>query len=125
MKKLIVSVVLASSLLFMQTGCGTTPVAKAVQGNSIIIYSVDSAMKMWSDYVNAGKATTVDIQRVKSAYMSYYNAQQINKAVIEKWLASQTATDSASYASDAALANTAVKNAETALINLINSILKI
>lgn len=119
MKKLLVSIMLVSTI-FMYTGCATSPVGKAVQANSVIIYGVDNSMKAWHDYVVAGNATQQQVDQVKVAYGYYYNAQLLNKAALEKWLISGTPEDTAAVQT----ANNAVQRAEQALIDLINSFLK-
>jgi len=93
------------------TGCGTNAPTKAAQGEQILITVVNDGMQQWAAFVNAGKATQSQINIVHTTYDGYYAAQQLAKAVIEKSLA------------DIAQANQAVKDAETALLALLNKYL--
>ena len=101
------------------TGCGTNTPTKAAQAEQVLITSVNAGMAAWATWVNAGNATQKQIDTVKSAYGDYFAAQQVAKAVIEKAI---TASGTAS-AADIAAANTAVTNAETALLSLLNQFL--
>jgi hypothetical protein len=124
-KALFVMSLLAIATIFgnITNGCATKPVQKVIQGEGILITSVDTGMKIWADYVNAhltdGKVTQKQLDTVKEAYNAYYASQMTAKAVIEKIL-SNVSTNQA----DALTANLAVKNAEAELLNLLNSYIK-
>lgn len=111
-----VCVALATPLL---TGCGTNAPTKAAQAEQVLITSVNAGMSAWAAWVNSGNATQKQIDTVKAAYADYFNAQQVAKAVIEKAI---TASGTAS-AADITAANTAVVNAETSLLSLLNTFL--
>lgn len=118
MKKILI---LTLSLgLLCSTGCNTTPLNKAVKSEAVLITSVDTGMHVWYDRVIAGNATQNQVDTVKAAYVTYYNAQQIAKAALEKWAASGNPTDSAA----SVVANQAVENAKQSLLNLINQYIK-
>jgi len=77
-------------------------------------------MHIWYDRVIAGNATQNQVDTVKAAYVTYYNAQQLAKAALEKWAASGNPSDGAAHV----VANQAVANAQTSLLNLINLYIK-
>ncbi len=99
------------------TGCGTNAPTKAAQGEQILITAVNDGMTEWAAYVNAGKAKQSQIDLVKISYNSYYTAQQTAKAVIEKVISK----DPTATVADVGTANQAVKDAENALLVLLNS----
>lgn len=101
-------------------GCGATPATKAAQGEKILIQTVNDGMQEWAAYVKAGKASPALIQKIKTLYNAYYDAQQVAKAAIEKSIASAPGTSPA----DVDTANQAVKNAEQALLSALNQILR-
>lgn len=103
---------LASPVAF--TGCGTVATT-AYQVESVAIPSVDTAMKIWADWVKAGHATQSQVDQVKSAYNKYYDAQLVVKAALIKYLASK---DTASQ-TDLSTASAAVSAAEVAVIDLV------
>lgn len=121
MKKLLILLPLVVSLT-LTPGCGTTPQSKATQASGIVVQTVDSAMKAWADYVRTYDITVPQSQRddVHKAYTAYYNAQLVAKAALEQWVASKSNADEASWAK----ADAARQAAETALISLINNLLK-
>lgn len=119
MKKFIttlsVGLILSGTCIFIQ-GCATTTTGKIIQSEGVIITSVDTGMMMWRDQVVAGKATQQQVDNVHKYYDDYYAAQLIAKAALEKYV---TKTDTNEV--DVVTANTAVANAETTLLNLLNS----
>lgn len=106
-------------LLTLVPGCGTNAPTKAAQGEQILITSVNAGMDQWVAYVNSGKAKQSQIDAVHNAYDAYYAAQQVAKAVIEKAIAGQGATQA-----DVTTANQAVTNAENVLLALLNQFIK-
>ena len=99
----------------MTPGCGT-PQAKAYQAEGVTINTVDTAMKVWRDRVIAGQATQTQIDAVKGAYETYFHAQLIAKAALEKWIASNDPGDQAA----AATASAAVADAVKSVVTIIN-----
>lgn len=118
---LLILSVLGVWLMLSAVSCGTTPAAKATQVERIVIHSVNDAMTEWAARVNAGKATQAQVDAVKKGYGDYLAAQAVAKAAIEKAAIAEQAGQPAT--GDVDTANQAVSNAETALINLINSFL--
>lgn len=96
-------------------GCATTTTGKIIQSEGVIITSVDTGMMMWRDQVVAGKATQAQVDTVHKYYDVYYTAQLTAKGALEAYVA-HTDTNEV----DVVTANTAVANAETALLNLLN-----
>lgn len=111
--------IVASSSSILVTSCGTTPVTNAANADALLITSVNTGMTTWAQYVNAGKATQSQVDAVKNAYDTYYNAQLIVKAALETSITTTNAN-----AADSASASAAVTNAETALLNLLNLYIK-
>jgi hypothetical protein len=121
MKKLIVSsLLIASTFIFCGASCNKTSVVQPiVQSEGVIVTSVDTGMKLWSLYVNSGNATQAQVDQVKAAYVTYFNAQNAAKALLE------TATVSGSTNSvDLSTANTAVVTAENSLLAILSTYLK-
>lgn len=116
MKKLISIALLACSLILIQ-GCGSTPVATANNAEAVVITSVNAGMSLWHDYVVQGKATQAQVDQVKTAYTTYYNAQLIVKAALEQATTSTNAFDITNQTQ-------AVTSAETALLSILNQYLK-
>lgn len=96
-------------------GCATSTTGKIIQSEGVIITSVDTGMMMWKDQVVAGKATQAQVDNVHKYYDVYYTAQLSAKAALEAYVA-HTDTNEV----DVVTANTAVANAETSLLNLLN-----
>jgi len=124
MKKNLIPVLFALALLIpvapFLTSCGTNAPTKAAQAEAVLITSVNAGMSQWASYVNAGKAKQSQIDTVKTAYNSYYAAQLIAKAVIEKAIAK----DPTATAEALNLSSQAVTDAENNLITLLNALLK-
>jgi hypothetical protein len=118
MKKLMLTIGLAA-LLASLTGCQNTPQTIVGKSEGAIIVTVDSGMKAFADAANQGRVTQAQVDAVRKNYGTYYNAQQIAKAALEKWIASKDPADKA--ANDTAQA--AVSNAESALLEIINQFL--
>src|ERR1035437_8843236 len=95
MKRLILASLLAVTLVVSSTSCSTSPTAAIVTSEAVVITSVDTGMKVWHDWVVAGKATQSQVDAVKKAYNYYYDAQQVAKAGLEMSLVSGTNTISA------------------------------
>jgi hypothetical protein len=70
----------------LSNGC-KSPFAAAYHTEGVVIHTVDSAMKAWADYVNAGNATSSEVTMVQNYYQQYYIAQQVAKNAFELTLA--------------------------------------
>lgn len=116
MKFLLSILLLLAPVLF--TGCGSTPTQSVIKAEAPIITGVNASMTAWASFVNAGKATQTQVDAVKNAYETYFNAQQIVKGALETSL-STTNSNSADISS----ANKAVANAESALLSLLSQYL--
>lgn len=97
-------------------GCGSTPIATANNTNAIIITSVNTGMTAWSSYVASGKATQQQVDAVKAAYNTYYNAELILKAALMTAITSTNGIDLSKQTVD-------MQNAEVALLNILNQYL--
>lgn len=118
--KLFLASLLCSYALLFTSGCANTPMQTVLyRAEAAVIPSVNAAMSGWRDYVSAGHATQPQVDAVKKAYNTYRNAQLIAKAALEKYVADPSAE------SEVALANAAASAAKNALLDLINSYLKI
>lgn len=113
-KFLLIGLLITSPLVYQ--GCGSTPVATANNANALVITSVNTGMAAWASYVNQGKATQAQVDKVKNAYNTYYNAELVFKAALEQTI---TTTNTVDVTNQSA----AVNNAETALIALLNQLL--
>lgn len=118
-KSLIGLAMLSLALMFV-TGCGSTKALAAYKTEGVIITSVNAGIGIWGDRVRAGNATQKQVDAVREAYVDYFTAQVVAKAAMEKYVASP---DTASTPDELELANSAVKDAETALLNLLNEYL--
>jgi (2Fe-2S) ferredoxin len=105
------------------TGCQTKPAVVITQSEGVIINSVDVGMNTWALYVKAhvsdGAVTQQQLDTVKSAYTTYYNAQLIAKAALETYI-----VNGSTNTVDITTANTAVSGAETALLSILNQYIK-
>lgn len=115
--------ILAMGMLIMGvltlSGCGINPQTKVAQGEKIIITAVNDGIKIIVKKINAGQLTQRQCDTFNSYYQKYYDAQMVVKAAIEKVnSAGATAT-----MDDVNRAQTAVNQAEAALLNFINSLL--
>lgn len=118
MSKVVVIVGLSASLLIGVTGCKTSQTQTAITSESVIVSTVNTAMTAWAQYVNSGKATQVQVDTVKQAYIAYYTAQLSAEAALTA-IVSTGSTNNV----DIATANVSISNAETALLTLINQYL--
>jgi hypothetical protein len=110
------AIVLASILAVGIFGCtNTKPIQTTIKIESGLIAAVDGSMKGWSDYVRSGMATQQQVNDVKQAYNTYYNSQQVAKAAIE-----QVIITGSTNQVDVQVANTAMNNAASSLISIIN-----
>lgn len=116
------TLVLCSLSMPLFVGCSTTPVQATIKSEGILIVSVDAGMNAWHDYVvdhlTDGKVTQKQIDIVKQAYNTYWNAQQVAKAAIKLALKDPTKQ------SDVDSANASLKTAEASLISILNQYLK-
>jgi hypothetical protein len=116
MKKLIIATISALLIVSTYTGCKTqTPATTIYKVEGGIITTVDTGMQGWAMYVNQGHGTQVQIDAVKNAYNTYYNAQIVAKAALEQYMISGS-TNTVSIAT----ASLAVSGAETSLLSLLN-----
>lgn len=106
--------------LAMFEGCGTNAPTKAAQSEQVVITSVNVAVKQIVSAINAGKLTQKQCDTFKTAYVAYYDAQQVARAAIERF----NAADPKATAQDMADAQNAVNNAEMTLLGIVNGLLK-
>jgi len=112
-----------AALLTLPTGCkstSSTAVKIATEVEAATVVTVDGAMKGWADYVNAGKATAPQVTAVHAAYDKYYAAQLIVKGTLEHWASDSTDTGGAYQQAKAS-----EDAAKQALLDLINSFMKV
>jgi len=113
-----------AALLTLPTGCGSTGTSTAVkiatEVEAATTITVDGAMKGWADWVNAGKATAPQVTAVHAAYDKYYAAQLIVKGTLEHWASDSTDTGGAYQQAKAS-----EDAAKQALLDLINSFMKV
>ena len=127
--RLQISIVCALSLFLgaltiVPTGCNTVGTA-AYKVESVAIPTVDAAMKIWSDWVKAGKATQAQVDAVKGYYTSYYNAQIVLKQKLEDYISTASSTNAAPVQSAAlTAAGTAATSTATTLTTAIAAITK-
>lgn len=107
-------------LVTLAPGCKSPGVAAtAIKGEGIIITTVDTGMKLWAVYVNVGKATQDQVDQVKKFYVTYYNAQLMAEAALQKYIATGSADPAEINA-----ANAAVLAAQTPLLTILNQYIK-
>jgi hypothetical protein len=102
--------------------CGATcknPSAAPIQAEGVVVTTVDAGMRGWAIYVQSGKATQAQIDAVKAAYNTYYNAQVIAESALEAYV-SNGSTNSV----DSTTAQASVIAAENSLLALLNQYLK-
>jgi len=108
-----------AALLTLPTGCGSTGTSTAVkiatEVEAATTITVDGAMKGWADWVTAPQVTAVH-----SAYDKYYSAQLIVKGTLEHWASDSTDTGGAYQQAKAS-----EDAAKQALLDLINSFMKV
>ncbi len=119
MKKLFLTAAITTSLTLFE-GCKAPPQVVAYKTEGTVIYTVDSAMKIWSDYVNSGHATPDQVYKVHKAYDYYYNSQQIARVALEMYVASTQTENQAKWV----IANEEVAKAQAAVINLVQELMK-
>lgn len=119
MKNKILIAVIGASLLLGLEGCKTSPQVVAIKTEGVIVVTVDTGMKAWASYVNAGKASMVQVNAVQDAYNKYYSAQIAAESILLA-VVSNTTTNTV----DLANANTSVVNAENQLLVLLNTYIK-
>ena len=122
-KKQIIAIAAAMLMAFSvitMVGCTTGTNNTTVKVEAGLIPSVNVAMSVWKTRVEAGKATQAQVDKVHALYDVYYNSQLVLKAAIEKSIVSKTPADEAAVTVAAA----SMKDAQTALLNLVNSLIK-
>jgi exonuclease III len=101
-------------------GCSTNKaIPAAITSEGVLITTVDTGMKIWAIYVNAGKATQSQVDTVKKYYTDYYNAQLVAEAALTR-LVSAGSTNTA----EVTAANATVVTAENQLLTTLNSFIK-
>lgn len=109
-----------STFVFCGATCNKSSVASvAIKTENTIIITVDTGMKGWAMYVNAGNATQAQVDAVKNAYNTYYAAQSLADIALTDYIASGS-TNSVSLNT----INSQVATAETALLSLLNTYIK-
>jgi uncharacterized protein YcfL len=123
MKKILTLSALLGCSAILYTGCQTPAAVTITQSEGVLITTVDTGMKVWASYVtlhqNDGKVTATQVNNIEQAYNTYYDAQEMAKGLLELYVSNGT-TNTVSITT----ANTAVANAEAALLNLINTYIK-
>ncbi len=76
--------ILAISLVVVP-GCATSTGGKLYQGEKAAIPTVNLAMASWTQYVNQGKATQGQNDKVIDDYNAYLKADVAAKAAFETW----------------------------------------
>ena len=66
----------------MNSGCGTTPKQRTYTSIGITITSVETAMKLWNNWVGLGKATIEDEIKVRGLYEKYQASMRLLKLVV-------------------------------------------
>lgn len=115
MKRSLILLALALSTCVL-TSCATSPQAVTIKAEDVTVTSVDLAMKGWAIFVNNGKATQQQVDAVKQAYTTYYNAQCAAEPAIEMWVNSGSTNAPTGV-------NTYATQTQVALLNLINQYL--
>ena len=76
------AVVIATTLVTTQTGCGTkTPAAKTTIVAGSVTTTVDAAMSAWGEWVRKGNATVEQRIKVRDAYLKYQTAMHLAEKV--------------------------------------------
>ena len=102
------------------TACTTKTTNTIVKVESGVITSVNVGMGIWKNRVTAGKATQAQVDNVKAAYNTYYNAQLVLKAALEKSIASNNSLDEAALNT----ANASMVDAKNAVLAIFNQYVK-
>jgi hypothetical protein len=89
MKWIVLSVLLGLAVL-LPTGCSSTPEAVATQAAGTQVLTVDAAMKGWADWVNQGRATQEQVDKVRDLYMTYYIAAKAEEKALIAYVGSST-----------------------------------
>lgn len=113
------TLILGLIVLTLFSGCGTNAPTKAAQGEQVLISTVNAGVSQIVAAINAGKLTQKQCDQFKTAYITYYDAQQALRAVIENL----NVASGANSAADLQSAQNSAVMAEQALIATINSLL--
>ena len=120
MQKFLIAVAVTFALAFamMMGGCKTnTPQQNYIAAEGVVITTVDSAMRAWAGYVNAGHATQAQVDTVRQAYNAYYTAQLASKAAFELSITTTNQLDLGAI-------QVSAQAAENSLLNLLITYLK-
>lgn len=120
MKKLLPIILLSVSFLLFETGCGSTPQAKAVQIAGVQVLTVNTAMHAWADWVNGGHATQQQADDVKALYQKYYMAALVEKKAMQTYLAQVGTTNAPPASASWQAAGAALAATEGDLIALVS-----
>lgn len=107
-------VILSSLFIFCGATCKNATTT-AIKAEGVTVATVDTGMKTWAIYANSGQATKDQVDAVQNAYNTYYNAQVIAEAALEK-VVSGSSTNSA----DVTTANAAVLTAQSSLLLILS-----
>lgn len=114
-------------IISLTPGCGSTPVDTVGKVEGITVPSVNAAMSGWRDWVVAGHATQAQVDAVKKAYITYYNAQLVASNAVDSYFAAKALPDTNAMASAQALVLSSTANvgqSQTNLLNLITTLKK-
>jgi hypothetical protein len=92
-------------LAILNTSC-SSPGLAAHKTGVVTMPTVNVAMGQWKDFVTAGKATQAQVDSVKTAYKSYYDAEVIAKGYEITWINSKSSPDQSNFTNAAADAST-------------------
>lgn len=107
-------------LPFIPLGCTSNQAQTALTADATAVAAVNTAMALWSDYVNSGKATPQQITTVSNAYQLFFQSQLIasNTAAI------YAANPSTNIAAISLNATAAALSSESNIVNVINQLTK-
>ena len=83
MKKRLRPAIVASLLIISLVSCAATPAQVAYRTIGITVNTVDTGMKLWADYVVAGRATAEQEASVRRAHDRYRTAARDLGVVLE------------------------------------------
>lgn len=109
---------LCCAFVVLVGGCTTQQLA-VIKTEGVIVTTVDTGMKGWALYVNAGKASPQQVAAVENAYNAYYDAQIIAENVLTNYI--QTGGTNVLTLTQT---SSAVQTAEASLLSLLNQYLK-
>lgn len=118
-KTLSLIAILLSAFVFCGATCRPSVAPTAIKTEGVLVTSVDTGMKLWAIYVNSGKATQAQVDEVKKAYNTYYNAQIIAESALTAYVSGgiTNAVDLSSVVSSSSAA-------QASLLTILNQYIK-